>query len=106
MIARRAGSALRSRLWLLFVLVLACLNCLTAQNNPGTRLNDYVGTYADAPGHTIEIVAGDRLFAVVDEAKYPLCAAGLSPFLVNVLSYGMTTVRRLRSHPTTTALRL
>jgi CubicO group peptidase (beta-lactamase class C family) len=35
-------------------------------------LTDFVGTYADAPGHTLEIVAGDVLFAVLDDAKYKL----------------------------------
>jgi CubicO group peptidase (beta-lactamase class C family) len=39
-----------------------------------------VGTYADAPGHTLEIADGDGLFAVVDEAKYPLRAAGMDRF--------------------------
>jgi len=43
-------------------------------------LKDYVGTYADAPGHTIEIVAGDGLFAVVDEAKYSLRPSGVDQF--------------------------
>ena len=43
-------------------------------------LADYVGTYADAPGHTLEIADGDGLFAVVDEAKYPLRSAGVDRF--------------------------
>ena len=43
-----------------------------AQEHPAARTADYVGTYADAPGHTLEIADGDGLFAVVDEAKYPL----------------------------------
>jgi CubicO group peptidase (beta-lactamase class C family) len=33
---------------------------------------DYVGTYAAAGGGQLEIVAGPLLFAVIDEAKYPL----------------------------------
>ncbi len=41
---------------------------------------DYVGTYADAPDHTLEIVDGDGLFAVVDEAKYPLRPSGVDQF--------------------------
>lgn len=35
-------------------------------------LSDYQGTYTDSPGHTLEIVAGDQLFAVQDGAKYKL----------------------------------
>jgi CubicO group peptidase (beta-lactamase class C family) len=80
MIAQLAGSALCSRLCLLFVLVTAPLTSLGAQDNSGTQLKDYVGTYADAPGHTIEIVAGDGLFAVVDEAKYSLRPFGVDQF--------------------------
>jgi hypothetical protein len=33
-------------------------------------------------------------------------SSGLSPFSVNVLSYGVTTAQRLRSHPTATACAL
>lgn len=51
-----------------------------AREATGSRLDDYVGTYADAPGHTLEIADGDGLFAVVDEAKYPLRAAGMDRF--------------------------
>lgn len=47
---------------------------------PSLRLSDYVGTYSDSPGHTLEIVAGDELFAVLDEAKYPLHAVGADEF--------------------------
>jgi len=53
---------------------------LAAQQSTASRLADYVGTYADAPGHTIEIADGDELFAVVDEAKYPLRPAGMDQF--------------------------
>ena len=53
---------------------------LEAQQSAPPRLADYVGTYADAPGHTLEIVDGDGLFAVVDEAKYPLRPAGVDRF--------------------------
>lgn len=53
---------------------------LDAQQKGASRLADYVGTYADAPGHTIEIVDGDGLFAVVDEGKYPLRPAGVDKF--------------------------
>lgn len=53
---------------------------LKAQQSAPPRLADYVGTYADDPGHTLEIVDGDGLFAVVDEAKYPLRPAGADSF--------------------------
>jgi CubicO group peptidase (beta-lactamase class C family) len=44
---------------------------LAAQS--GARpLSDFTGTYEDAPGHTLEIVDGEELFAVVDEARYRL----------------------------------
>ncbi len=48
------------------------------------HLSDYVGTYADEPGHTVEIVAGDEFFAVQDEAKYllrPLVSMSSPPLL-------------------------
>jgi CubicO group peptidase (beta-lactamase class C family) len=44
------------------------------------HLSDYVGTYADEPGHTVEIVAGDEFFAVQDEAKYLLRPSGVDEF--------------------------
>ena len=50
-----------------------------AQTVPA-RLSDYVGTYTDTPGHTLEIVAGDELFAVQDDAKYRLHATGVDEF--------------------------
>src|SRR4051794_590442 len=78
--APRAGSASRRRFPLFSVLLLICLTCLWAQGNSGKTLTDYVGTYADSPGHTIEIVAGDGLFAVVDEGKYPLRPGGVDQF--------------------------
>jgi CubicO group peptidase (beta-lactamase class C family) len=54
---------------------------LNAQQSTTPRLADYVGTYANAPGHTLEIVDGDGLFAVVDEAKYPLRPSGPDQFI-------------------------
>jgi CubicO group peptidase (beta-lactamase class C family) len=51
-----------------------------AQVSSALHLTDYVGTYADAPGHTLEIIAGDGLFAVVDEGKYPLHASAVDQF--------------------------
>jgi CubicO group peptidase (beta-lactamase class C family) len=53
---------------------------ISAQQLVGLRLADYVGTYADAPGHTLEIVDGDGLFAVLDEAKYSLRSSGVDQF--------------------------
>jgi CubicO group peptidase (beta-lactamase class C family) len=53
---------------------------IAAQTTPVLHLSDYVGTYADAPGHTLEIVDGDGLFAVQDEAKYRLRPSGLDRF--------------------------
>jgi CubicO group peptidase (beta-lactamase class C family) len=44
------------------------------------NLSDYVGTYVDRPGRTLEIVAGDELFAVQDEAKYRLRPSGVDEF--------------------------
>lgn len=53
---------------------------LSAQQSAAPQLTDYVGTYADTPGHAIEIVDGDGLFAVLDEAKYSLRASGADQF--------------------------
>ena len=64
------------------VMILVCLVAglqvarLNAQTKAAAPLSDYVGTYAFAPGQTVEIVAGDELFAVVDEAKYGLKPSG------------------------------
>ena len=51
-----------------------------AQKTPALHLSDYVGTYTDAPGHTLEIADGDGLFAVLDEAKYVLRPSGVDQF--------------------------
>jgi hypothetical protein len=65
-----------------FPIVVALLASGQAAQQPtAPRLADYVGTYADAPGHTLELVDGDGLFAVVDEAKYPLRPAGVDKFM-------------------------
>lgn len=53
---------------------------VSAQEPAGPHLSDYVGTYADSPGHTIEIADGDGLFAVQDEAKYRLQPSGVDHF--------------------------
>ena len=63
-----------------FVFLIAASSPLGAQQNSGKQLADYVGTYADFPGHTLQIVVGDTLFAVVDEAKYPLRPSGADQF--------------------------
>ena len=52
----------------------------TTQTVSTLNLKDYVGTYTDSPGHTLEIVDGDSLFAVVDDAKYPLHPSGGDKF--------------------------
>ncbi len=62
------------------LLVLILSGCVTAQTTSAIHLSDYVGAYADAPGHTLEIVDGDGLFAVVDEAKYSLRPSGVDQF--------------------------
>jgi CubicO group peptidase (beta-lactamase class C family) len=54
---------------------LALLFTLLSPNLHGqtpSPLSDYQGTYTDSPGQTLEIVAGDQLFAVQDGAKYKL----------------------------------
>jgi CubicO group peptidase (beta-lactamase class C family) len=76
----RVGSTPGSRFTFLAVFLIASLGCTCAQVNLGKQLTDYVGTYADAPGHPVEIVAGDGLFAVVDEGKYPLRPSGVDQF--------------------------
>jgi len=62
------------------VFLIAASSFVGAQQNSGKQLADYVGTYADFPGHTLQIVVGDTLFAVVDEAKYPLRPSGVDQF--------------------------
>ena len=57
---------------------------LKAQQTAARELADYVGTYADAPGHTLEMVEGDGLFAVLDEAEYSLRPSGVDQFTTMV----------------------
>ena len=79
---RTRGRVAHSLCWLLFSLVAVLPGgALNAQKNTTQRLADYVGTYRDQPGHTIEIVDGGGLFAVVDDAKYLLHPAGGDRFL-------------------------
>ncbi len=65
--------------YLVFILA-AVGSCVIAQSAPDLHLSDYVGTYSDSPGHTLEIVDGDGLFAVLDEAKYRLEPSGVDRF--------------------------
>jgi hypothetical protein len=53
---------------------------LKAQETTAPRLEDFVGTYADTPGHPVEILNGDEFFAVQDEAKYHLIPKGVNTF--------------------------
>jgi CubicO group peptidase (beta-lactamase class C family) len=53
---------------------------LNAQETTTPRLQDFVGTYADTPGHPVEILNGDEFFAVQDEAKYHLIPKGVDAF--------------------------
>lgn len=75
-----AGFRLRSRPACVSVFLIAASTSLGAQQNSAKQWVDYVGTYADSPGHTLQIVAGNTLFAVVDEAKYSLHLSGVDKF--------------------------
>ena len=77
-IHRGVKGFLRPAAFSIFLVTLA--GGIGAQQLVGLRLADYVGTYEDAPGHTLEIVDGDGLFAVLDEAKYSLRASGVDQF--------------------------
>jgi Domain of unknown function (DUF3471) len=61
---------------LLFSFLLGTANSQTTT----APLSDYVGTYTFEPGQTLEIVAGDVLFAVLDKAKYKLSPSGVDEF--------------------------
>lgn len=62
------------------IIGIACVIALGLAIRPAravtTTPRDFVGTYRDAPGHGIEIVAGKTLFAVVDSATYALKVTG------------------------------
>jgi CubicO group peptidase (beta-lactamase class C family) len=62
------------------VLLLLSLIGIANSQTATAPLSDYVGTYTYEPRHTIEIVAGDVLFAVLDEAKYKLRPSGIDEF--------------------------
>src|ERR1700721_2579150 len=61
------------------ILAFAALGALLSYGAPAP-LSDYVGTYAYGAGQTIELVAGDQLFAVLDGAKYRLSPSGVDVF--------------------------
>ena len=65
---------------LIVALCFACL-ALASWASSDAPLTDYVGIYADAAGERLEIVVGKDLFAVIDEAKYPLTRAGGDHFV-------------------------
>jgi CubicO group peptidase (beta-lactamase class C family) len=71
---RAYGRLLRLAAFSLVPVILA--SGLNAHEIAASPLADYVGTYADAPDHRLEIVNGDGLFAVLDEAEYPLRPSG------------------------------
>jgi CubicO group peptidase (beta-lactamase class C family) len=75
---RAYGHLLRLAAFSLVPVILA--GGLKAQQTAALELADYVGTYADAPGHTLEMVDGDGLFAVLDEAEYQLRPSGVDRF--------------------------
>lgn len=53
---------------------------LTAQPATPPTPADYVGTYADTPGHPVEILNGREFFAVQDGARYLLFPKGPDAF--------------------------
>ena len=62
------------------LMILTLLSDTAGAAPPESKLGDYVGTYLDQPGRIFEIVAGDELFAVQDEAKYRLRPSGVDEF--------------------------
>jgi hypothetical protein len=75
------GGYVRSLRLVVFPVLLAILEIgLKAQKSTVPRLEDFVGTYADTPSHPVEIVNGDKFFAVQDEAKYHLIPKGVNAF--------------------------
>ena len=69
---------------LCLVLVSSALTVLAtgveAQQTAVSHFEDFVGTYADTPGHPVEIVNENGFFAVQDEAKYHLTPKGENAF--------------------------
>jgi CubicO group peptidase (beta-lactamase class C family) len=67
---------MKPRLPALAALSLLCIACTTpAPHAPSP--DDYVGTYEGDHGHAVEVVAARELFAVQDEARYPLKSVGV-----------------------------
>jgi CubicO group peptidase (beta-lactamase class C family) len=62
------------------IMITGTLHSQTQASPQAPPLSDYVGTYVDQPGRTLEIVAGNELFAVLDGAKYKLVPAGADQF--------------------------
>jgi CubicO group peptidase (beta-lactamase class C family) len=75
---RAYGHLLRLAAFSVVLVILA--SGLKAQQTAASELADYVGTYTDAPGHTLEMVDGDGLFAVLDESEYQLRPSGVDRF--------------------------
>jgi CubicO group peptidase (beta-lactamase class C family) len=66
---------------LAFLVLLAFIGIgLQAQEAAAPRLEDFVGTYADTPGHPVEILDGEEFFAIQDEARYRLIPKGVDAF--------------------------
>jgi CubicO group peptidase (beta-lactamase class C family) len=65
------------------LLLCACsfATAVRAQDTSRAPLRDFVGTYALGPKATIELVAGNELYAILDEAKYLLRRVGSDAFL-------------------------
>ncbi|MBV8904858.1 MAG: hypothetical protein JOZ22_14595, partial [Acidobacteriia bacterium] len=62
----------------MFPVLLAIVGgAVRAQQSTTPPLTDYVGSYADTPGHPVEILKGDEFFAVQDGAKYRLISKGV-----------------------------
>jgi CubicO group peptidase (beta-lactamase class C family) len=66
---------------MVMLLASALAGPLHAQLPTLAPLTDFVGTYTLRPGSTIEIVAGDQLFAVLEDAKYVLRRVSSDAFL-------------------------
>ena len=59
----------------------AAFSAISARTPPAVPLTEYAGTYEYEGGRKIEIVAGEELFAVLDQAKYVLHASATDVFL-------------------------
>lgn len=62
------------------VMITSALHSQTQTSSQAPPLSDYVGTYTYQQGQTLEIIAGDELFAVIDGAKYKLRQSGVDEF--------------------------